>query len=146
MSTTITSYKELKQEKARLESLMQEQKLQIKQDWQAIKEDIRPSFTLAATLKKALTRRASGAITNLGINLVADGLIKKVLLAKSGGISRWVIPFLIKNYASHLVGEPEELVQKIRSVFGHKAKAGETPVTPQPVEQVRPQEAGMDAV
>jgi hypothetical protein len=143
--TTITSYKELRQEKARLEAMMLEQKVQIKQEWQVIREDLRPSLNLAATVKKALTRRASGAVTNLGINLMADGLVRNVLLAKSGGISRWVIPFLVKNYASHLVGEPEKLMNKIKSLFRKKTK-GDEKVDQQPVERVAPQEAGIEAV
>lgn len=143
--TTINSYKELREEKTRLKILMLEQKSQIRQDWQMIKEDLKPTFTLAATAKKALTRKASGAVTNLGINLVADGLVRNFLLAKSGGLSRWVIPFLVKNYASHLVGEPEKMVEKIKHFFRKKTKGADT-VSTEAVDRVTPQEAGMEAV
>jgi len=142
---TISNYKELRQEKARLEARQQELKLQIREDWHSIKEDLKPSFLLASTMKKAFTRKASGAFTNLGINLVADGLFKKVLLARSGRISRWVIPFLVKNYASHLVDDPESILQKIKNFFGGKNK-NQTAATPQPVHSVTPQEAGIEAV
>jgi hypothetical protein len=142
---TINSYKELQEEKARLEALMLEQKFQIRQDWQMIKEDLKPTLTMAATVKKALTRKASGAVSNLGINLVADGLVRNILLAKSGGISRWVIPFLVKNYASHLVGEPEKLMDKIKNLFRKKTK-GDSTVSTEPVDQVKPQDAGIEAV
>lgn len=145
MTTTITSYKELKQEKARLEALIQQQKLQIRQDWQLIKDDLKPSFLLASTMRKAFTRKASGAAANLGISLVADGLVKNVLLARSGRVSRWLIPFLVKNYASHLADNPERIVQKVRSLFSKRGGA-QTAVTPQPVQSVTPQEAGIDAV
>jgi hypothetical protein len=143
--TTITSYKELREEKTRLQALMLEQKVQIRQDWQIIKEDLKPTLNLASTVKKSLTRKASGAVANLGINLVADGLVRNILLAKSGGISRWVIPFLLKNYASHLVGEPEKLVNRIKGLF-RKKQRGDEKVDQQPVDQVTPQEAGIDAV
>jgi hypothetical protein len=143
--TTINSYKELRAEKTRLKILMLEQKSQIRRDWQIIREDLKPTFTLAVTMKKALTRKASGAVTNLGINLVADGLVRNVLLAKSGGLSRWVIPFLVKNYASHLVGEPEKLVEKCRQFFRKKKQSGEKMST-EPVEPAAPQDAGMEAV
>jgi hypothetical protein len=143
--STINSYQELREEKTRLKALMLEQKLRMREDWQIIKEDLKPTFTLAATAKKALTRRASGAVTNLGINLVADGLIRNVLLAKSGGISRWVIPFLVKNYASHLVGEPEKLLDNIKTLFRKKTKGNEK-VSTEPVDKVAPQDAGIEAV
>jgi hypothetical protein len=143
---TISNYKELKQEKVRLAALLEEQKLQIREDWQSIKDDIKPSFLLASTMKKAFTRKASGAFTNLGINLIADGLFKKVLLARSGRLSRWIIPFLVKNYASHLVDDPEKLIQKIKNFFLGKSNTVQTTVTPQPVHSVTPQEAGIEAV
>jgi hypothetical protein len=153
MSTTITSYKDLQEEKARLKALAAQQKLQIKTDWDVIKEDIRPSLTLATTIKAGLTRKASGVAANLGINLLADGLVKNVLMAKSGGISRWLIPFLLKNFASHVVGEPGSFLNKVTGIiknkFGKKGEASTpdgTPVHNEPVNKVTPQEAGMDAV
>lgn len=132
MTKPITSYKELLQEKARLKALMAEQKLQIKNDWQAIKEDLQPSIIVASTIKKLFTRKSGGLFANLGINLLADGLIKKVLLAGSGSFTKWVIPFFIKNYASHLADGPEKLMQKLKHLFGKNGKTH--------------QETGMDAV
>lgn len=153
MSTTITSYKDLQEEKARLKILAAEQKLQIKADWEIVKEEIRPSLTIASTIKAGLTRKASGVAANLGINLLADGLLKNILMAKSGGISRWLIPFLVKNYASHVVGEPESLLNRVTSIikkkFGKKSEASSpegTPVDNEPVKTVAPQEAGIDTV
>jgi len=143
---TISNYKELKQEKARLASRQQELRLQIGEDWQSIKEDLKPSFLLASTMKKAFTRKASGVFTNLGINLIADGLFKKVLLARTGRLSRWIIPFLVKNYASHLVDDSDHLIQKIKNLFSGKSNKAQDTVTPQPVHSVTPQETGIDAV
>lgn len=132
MTKPITSYKELLQEKARLKALMAQQKMQIKEDWQAIKEDLKPSIIIASTMRKLFTRKASGIFANMGINLLADGLIKKLLLARSGRLTKWVVPFFIKNYASHLVDEPDKLMHKIKHLFRKNGKAH--------------QQAGMDAV
>jgi hypothetical protein len=133
MTKQITSYKELLQEKARLNALLAEQKLLIKDDWHAIKEDLRPSLLVAATVRRMFTRKASGVFANLGINILADGLIKKVLLSGTGWFTRWVVPFLIKNYASHLVHEPEKLMHKIKHLFSRNSKK-------------HSQETGMEAV
>lgn len=132
MTKPITSYKELLQERARLQALLAEQKLHIKNDWHAIKEDLRPSIIVASTIKKLFTRKSGGLFANLGVNLLADGLIKKVMLAGSGRFTKWVIPFLIKNYASHMVDKPETLMHRIKHLFGKNDKPR--------------QEAGMDAV
>lgn len=132
MINQITNYKELLQEKARLKLLLAEQELQIKEDWQLIKEDLKPVALISATIRKLFTRKATMGATQLGVNLIADTFIKKVLLARTGWLTRFLVPFLIKNYASNLVGEPEKLLNKIKKWFGKNGKM--------------PQETGMDAV
>jgi len=132
MTKQITTYKELLAEKERLHALLAEQKLQIKEDWQIIKEDLKPSFLIASTIKKLFTRKASGILGGIGITLLADGLIKRVFLAGAGKFTKWVVPFFVKNYASHLAEEPHKLIDKIKHFFKKNGKMHH--------------EAGMDAV
>jgi hypothetical protein len=132
MIKQISSYKELLEEKTRLKTLLVEQELQIKEDWQALKEELKPAVMVGATLKKLFTRKAGASAALLGVNLLADGLVKKVLLSKTGWLTRFVIPFLIKNYASHIVDKPEKLIHKIKKFFSKNGKMH--------------QETGMDAV
>jgi len=132
MTKQITTYKELLAEKARLHALLAEQKLQIKEDWQGIKEDLKPSFLIVSTVKKLFTRKASCIIGGVGLTLLADGLIKRVLLAGAGKFTKWVVPFFVKNYASHLTEEPHKLIDKIKHFFKKNGKMHH--------------EAGMDAV
>jgi len=141
MTKQITNYKELLEEKARLQALLDVQKQQIKEDWVGIKEDIRPSLMIVSTVKKIFSRKAGGAAATLGINLLVDGLFKKVLLARTGWLTRWVIPFLVKNYASHLVDEPEKIFEKVKNfiskgIFSKNGKA----------EPAAGQETGIDTV
>jgi hypothetical protein len=132
MTKQISSYKELLEEKARLKTVMAEQQVLIKQDWQLIKEDLKPAVLVVTTMRNLLTRKAGMGAAQLGVNIVADGLIKKVLLAQTGWFTRWLIPFLVKNYASHVVGEPEKFMHKVKAFFGKREKMD--------------QETGMDAV
>jgi hypothetical protein len=132
MIKQINTYKELLAEKARLNALLVEQELQIKEDWHSIKADLKPAMLVSATIRKLLTRKAGITAAHLGVNLLADGLVKKVLLSKTGWITRWLIPFLIKNYASHVVDEPEKLMRRIKRFFGKNGKTHH--------------ETGMDAV
>lgn len=132
MIKEINSYKELLEEKARLNALLIEQELQIKEDWQSLKEDLKPAVMVGATIKKLFTRKAGSTAALLGVNLLADGLVKKVLLSKTGWLTRWFIPFLIKNYASHFVDNPEKLIHKIKKFFRRNGKMH--------------QETGMEAV
>jgi len=132
MTKQITSYKELLEEKARLKALLAEQELQLKEDWHAVKEDLRPAVLIGTTIRNFFTRKAGTAVAQVGINLLADGLVKKVLLSGTGWLTRTLVPFFIKNYASHLVDEPEKLLTRIKHFFGKNGKM--------------PQEKGMDAV
>ena len=122
MINQITNYKELLQEKARLKALLVEQESQIKEDWQSLREDLKPFALAGATIRKLLTRKAGLSAAHLGINLLADGFIKKVVLARTGWITRLFVPFLIKNYGSHLVDEPETILHKIKKWFGKEGK------------------------
>jgi hypothetical protein len=133
MIRQINSYKELLEEKARLNALLLTQEQQIKEDWQSLKEELKPAILIGATLKKVFTRSASLTAAQLGINVLTDGFVKKVLLRKAGWLIRLVVPLLIKNYASHI--ETGGLVSKIKQFFRKKEK-----------EEEQAQETGMDAV
>lgn len=137
MIKEINSYKELLEEKARLQALLIEQELQIRNDWQSLKEELKPAAMVGATIKKLFTRKAGTTAALIGVNLLADGLVKKVLLSKTGWITRWIIPFLIKNYASHFVDNPGNLINKIKKFFSKNGKMQE---------ETMHQETGMDAV
>jgi hypothetical protein len=119
MTTQITNYKELLQEKARLKALLVEQELLIKEDWQLIKEDLKPVVLAGTTIRHLLTRKAGMSAVQLGVNLLADGFVKKILLSRTGWLTRWVVPFLIKNYASN---EPEKILHTIKKWFGKNGK------------------------
>jgi hypothetical protein len=136
MIRQINSYKELVEEKIRLNALLIEQELQIKQDWKSLKEELKPAVLVGATLRKIFTRKAGLTAAQLGINVLTDGLVKRVLLRKAGWLIRLVVPILIKNYASHVgEGGTEGLMHKIKKLFSRKGK-----------EQHDHQETGMDAV
>ena len=134
MINQITNYKELLQEKARLKALLTKQEVLIKEDWQVIKEDLRPYTNAAATIRNFFTRKATVSAMQLGVNIFADGFVKKVLLGKTGWIVRTIVPFFIKNYASHLTDEPEKIVHTIKNFFKKKKDKKEEAVVVQGTE------------
>jgi hypothetical protein len=136
MTKEIKTYKDLLEEKARLKIILGDQKLQVKEDWQSIKEELQPVIHAADTVRNFFTRKATQSALQLGVNLFADGFIKRVLLARAGWVMKFLIPYFIKNYASHVTEEPEKLIHKIRKLFSGKKKHADTVG----------QETGMDAV
>jgi hypothetical protein len=139
MINQITNYKELLQEKARLKALLTEQEVLIQEDWHVIKENLRPYTHAATIIRNFFTRKATVSAVQLGVNIFADGFVKKVLLGKTGWIVRTIVPFFIKNYASHLTNEPEKIVHTIKNFFRKKDKKEKE-------EEVVVQGTGMDAV
>jgi hypothetical protein len=122
MTKEIRTYKDLLEEKAKLKIILGDQKLQIKEDWQGIKEELQPVIHVADTVRNFFTRKATQSALQLGVNLFTDGFVKKVLLARTGWITRFLIPFFIKNFASHVTDKPEKLIHKIKNLFSRKKK------------------------
>lgn len=123
MTKKITSYQEMLEEEERLTQLLKFQQQQIQSDVRGIKEELRPITNIAGTAKKFFVRKSGDAIITVGIKLLVDCLVKNLILAKSGWITRTIIPFLLKNYASHVAHEPEKLVNKLKHMFGKNGKA-----------------------
>lgn len=122
MIKKITSYREMLEEEERLTLLLTIQQRQIQADVREIKEELRPIANIAGTAKKFFVRKSGQAITTVGIKLLVDGLVKNFILAKSGWITRTIIPFFLKNYASHFAQDPGKLVNKIKHMFGKNGK------------------------
>ena len=122
MTKKITSYQEMLEEEERLTQLLKFQQQQIQSDVRGIKDELRPITNIAGTAKKFFVRKSGDAIITIGIKLLVDGLVKNFILAKSGWITRTIIPFLLKNYASNIAHEPEKLVNKLKHMFGKNGK------------------------
>lgn len=122
MTKKITTYQEMLEEEERLKQLLKAQELQLQADVRGIKEELRPIANIASTARKFVTRKGGQALTTLSIRLLVDGLVKNLILAKSGWIARFAVPFFLKNYASHFANEPGSIVDKIKHMFGKNGK------------------------
>jgi hypothetical protein len=122
MTKKITSYKEMLEEEERLKVLLKAQEQQIQLDFQGIKEELRPVTNFANTAKKFFVRKGTQGLTLVAIKLLADGVVKNFVLKKAGWITRIVVPFFLKNYASNFANEPGKLVDKIKHLFGKNGK------------------------
>ncbi len=130
MIKSIRTYDELVAEKERLEKLLQAQKELIRCDFEEIKHDFKPAMKAVSFAGRLLTRDTSNPLLNLGVNSIIDLLFKKVILAKSGWISRFLIPFFLKNYSSHIVDDNvDEIKERIFSIFTGKNGKPEQPET-----------------
>jgi hypothetical protein len=65
------------------------------------------------------TRDHTGPLANFGIDFSIDLLVRKILLARAGWFTKIFVPFLVKNYSSHIISDEHRtnLAKKIQNIF-----------------------------
>ena len=126
----IRTYEDLLREKSRLEALLQVQKDTIRQDVVEIKEGLKPIRTAIGVIGTFATRDNSNPLLTSATEGLVNLVVKKLLLARSGWITKLVVPFLVKNISSHLVNDNQgSILSALFSFFGKKGKPGSQDTT-----------------
>jgi len=121
MKKKIMSYEDLEREEQLLEELLRTQKQLIQLDVQVLKQQLKPASMALKFFNKITTVDKSNLLLNEGANKVIDLVLNKFILARSGWITRFLVPIFMKNYSSHLIGENKvNIVEKVFSLFGRK--------------------------
>jgi hypothetical protein len=137
MKRTIKTYSDLLQEEQRLQVVINNHKALIKADIAGIKDNLNPVKKVVNTFKQFTTRGKIDPLANIGLNFSIDVLVRKLLLARAGWISKTIVPFLVKNVTSHLINEQDrtkisaniqKLFHKIVSKIKHKKEPVIEPV------------------
>ncbi|HEU0112962.1 MAG TPA: hypothetical protein VFQ73_18950 [Flavisolibacter sp.] len=115
----IKTYEDLLQEEQRLLSQLKATEVLIRDDIAGVKEGLKPIGKAMHTINKLTTRDRTGAFANFGLDFSVDLLIRRILLAKAGWFTKIVVPYVIKNYSSHVINEQQraKLMKKISSFF-----------------------------
>lgn len=127
MTRKIKTYDDLLQEEIRLQAHLTSCKDVIKQDIVGIKEGLNPFKRVVNTIKGLFTRDDNGPLVNFGLNFGLDVFVRRILLGRASWITKVVVPYVIKNYASHLITEEQrktitKSVSKFFSKFIKKKK------------------------
>lgn len=119
MNKRIRNKEELLQEQERLLLLLKGQEALIKEDLAGVKEGLKPVGKVVKVVNKMTSRDQTGPLFNFGLEFGIDLVVRKFLLAKAGWFTRILVPFLMKNYSSHLISEEKrtKLVKKIQDLF-----------------------------
>jgi hypothetical protein len=97
------TYKELMDEKARLEVLLVAKRSMIKEDVHALKEQFVPITHAFATIVQFFSRDKHNPLINAGVNFAGDVILKRFVLGRAGWLTKTVVPYIVKNYSSHLI-------------------------------------------
>lgn len=128
MTKPITNYAELLEEKQRLKLLLQAQKELVRQDIREIKEELAPIKSAIDTAGKFLTKDKSNMLLTTAVDTIIDLVVKGMLLSKSGWITKLAVPFVMKNFSSHVIADNKDsILSKLFSWISGKKNANGQP-------------------
>ncbi len=119
----IETYRQLEEEKQFTKRKIAQLEFLIEEDVAQIKASLHP-WTNAGHAVRNMVSSDKDGIMGESIGLTVDTLIKKLLLRKSGWITKLVVSFLVKNFAKNLVSKNAEnilgwIVEKMRPSNNH---------------------------
>lgn len=124
----IDNYEDLMEEKERLKARLKASRASIKQSLGDIKDEINPFSTIKKTAQEAFSTSTTNPLVKFGIKRASEFLIGKVLLKKAGWLPKLVVPFLVREAATRLIGSKadEKIAATLRST-AHKLREVEIP-------------------
>jgi len=119
MSKSVKTYEDLLQEEQRLMQVLRSHEVLIREDLAGLKESLKPVGKVYNVLHKMATRDHTGPLTNFGIDFGIDLFIRRLILARAGWFTKILVPFIIKNYSSHIISDEQrtKFAQKIKNIF-----------------------------
>ncbi|HVF82122.1 MAG TPA: hypothetical protein VM884_09320 [Flavisolibacter sp.] len=107
MNKKISTYEDLLQEEQRLTAQLSSYKELIRDDIDGIKQGLNPFKQVTKTVRSLFTRDDNGPLLNFGMNFGLDIFLKRIILGRASWVTKVVVPYVIKNYASHLITEDQ---------------------------------------
>lgn len=110
----IQSYDDLLNAELALQASLENQRADIRAEVNRIKEQLKPLTKVVSFVSKLATRhQGNNALIATGIGIASDVIFKNVILKKSGWLTRLVLPFMMKNYSSHVLSGDGNLFSRI---------------------------------
>ncbi|MGC4036610.1 MAG: hypothetical protein QM764_11660 [Chitinophagaceae bacterium] len=126
MNSGIHTYEDLVEYKKNLQELLYLQRQVIVDDIEMIKDKVRPVTEIAAQASKLFIPSQNESMLVKIVNTAVDLLMKNVIVKRSGWLTKAVVPFLVHNLSSHLVGDNQQsILKKFIGIFFKKKKKTE---------------------
>jgi hypothetical protein len=115
----ISTYKDLLEEEQRLQQILKRQEIVIRQDLLSMKENLEPVKKVYDQVHKIFTRDNRVPFFNIGLEVGIDVLLRRFLLARAGWFAKTFVPYIVKNYTSHILSEEKRkvIIKKIEELF-----------------------------
>jgi hypothetical protein len=125
MSETIRTYSDLCAERERVKNLLVVQKQRIKDDWDGLKHEFIPVKNAFGVFGKMTKPDKSNPLINSGVKVATDLFITKFVLGKAGWVAKLAVPFVLKNYSTHLIADKgKNFVARVARMLNNKRKYG----------------------
>ncbi len=130
MTTQIKTYDDLLKEKQRLQLLLKSQKEIVRTDIQEIKQELAPIKHAISFVGKFGTKDTSNPLLSATSDTLINLVVKKFLLARTVWVTKIIVPFLLKNYSSHMLSDNKDSIfKKVFSWIGKKNRKGKASKT-----------------
>jgi hypothetical protein len=115
----IKNYADLEAEKLRLMALLRNHEEAIKADVVNVRESLKPVSNALNVVNKMATRDNRVPVMNFGLEMGIDLFVRRFLLGRAGWFAKIVVPYLIKNYTSHFIGDEKKkmIAGKVQDFF-----------------------------
>ena len=102
--TEINNYEDLMAEKKRLQDRLKASKAGIGHSFEAIKEEVNPFSGIQKSAGSVFQSCTTNPLVKFGIRRASEFLIGKVLLKRAGWLPRLVVPFIVREVSTRVVG------------------------------------------
>ncbi len=131
MRRTISSYNDLLREKYMLEQLLQARKELVVHDFEQLKMELRPATAALGFINKITSRDSSNFLVTQGVNKLIDLVVRRGVLARAGWLTKFIVPFFLKNYSSHVIADhKDEFMRGLMSLISKKHSNGQAAPAP----------------
>jgi hypothetical protein len=115
----IRTYNDLLQEEQRLQQMLKNQEVLIREDLVSMKENLEPIKKVYDQVHKIFTRDNRVPLFNVGLELGIDVVLRRFILARAGWFAKTFVPYIVKNYSSHIIGEEKRkaIIKKVEELF-----------------------------
>ena len=128
MTKSVKTYKDLEEEKIKLQSLLKAQRELIHEDVMELKEELRPMGDALSFIGRLTTKDRTNALLTEGSDRLIDFVVKRLILGRSGWLTRLLVPFFMKNYSSHFLADhKDQLIDAIKSFFTPQKNGQQAP-------------------
>lgn len=102
MKANIENLADLRAERIRLKNRLEVLRVQMSQEFSAIKTELQPARQAVGLLGDIFTTPQKGLLP-LGVRFGVDTIVRRGLLARAGWLPRLIVPFLVRNVATNFI-------------------------------------------